>query len=104
MAPELFSTPENMRTTEATDIYSFAMLIYRVVSGSHPFPTDLDETMMIKVAVGERPSKPTAGLFADSRGDELFQLVTEMWRHEPNLRPNIEQVQKQLGDIRSMYI
>jgi serine/threonine protein kinase len=101
MAPELISTPKNIRTTEATDIYSFAMLIYSVASGSHPFPANQDETVMIKVTRGERPAKPEAAFLADSSGGHIFQLVTEIWQHEPNLRPSIEQVQKQLANIRS---
>jgi len=101
LAPEIIKACNNVRTTEASDIYSFGMLIYTVGSRSSAFPTEQSGTVIAKVARGERPEIPNTGLFADCKGDGISDLVEEMWADEPSRRPNIRDVLNRLGTIRS---
>ena len=77
------------------------MLIYSVASGSRPFSAiDRDTTVIRRAAQGERPANPNTGLFATRSGNRIFQLVGDMWHHEPGSRPSINEVLSQLGVIR----
>ena len=81
------------------------MLIYSVASGSRPFSAmNQDTAVMTRVACGERPANPNTGLFATPSGNRIFQLVGDMWHHEPGSRPSINEVLSQLGVIRIEFL
>jgi len=103
LAPEIIKARENVRTTQASDIYSFGRLICRVGSGPPAPPTEQSGAVMVNDTCRGRPDIPNTGLFGDFKGDGISELVKEMLTEEASRRPNIRDVLTRLGDIRSMF-
>jgi serine/threonine protein kinase len=86
-------TPETF--TQQTDVYSYAMTCYEVMTGCEPFEgrswNDYDA-----VLDGERPALP-----ADDTSSMLLDLVRQCWHEDPCQRPLFPAIVQTLRDLES---
>jgi len=104
-APELlpditggdFSNTELCNTT-ATDVYSFALVCYEMLSGNCPFfDIKNDFQFMALVKQGRRPSQPSHSLH-QTRGlnDDMWHLMEACWITEPQRRLSASQITERM--------
>ena len=89
MAPEIVSDP-NARINKKCDVYSYAMVLYELVTCKKPFhdaPTD--HMAMFRAVAGKRPSLPES----DSKyAPFLYRLITACWDADPKARPSFGEI------------
>lgn len=95
--------------TEASDVYSFAMIIVEVpvspfvlsnvptngpkmFTGRPPFYDSTPTTVIIDVLSGCRPERPTD----PNLTDDLWNITNQCWNHDARRRPRIAEVVVQL--------
>ncbi|KAL0947261.1 hypothetical protein HGRIS_013382 [Hohenbuehelia grisea] len=100
LAPELIDGTITSPTI-ATDTYSFAMAILEFLTGAHPY-VNLKRSVTVihdKVVKRKIPARPdVSGL-----SDELWELMTECWKHSPEHRPSMTHVSAQISAIQGKY-
>lgn len=91
MAPESINF---RRFTKSSDIWSFAVLIWEILSyGVKPFEGVKNSVVINKIENGERLALP------EICPPNLFNLLLHCWRYEPSERPNIKQIKNFLYDL-----
>ncbi|CAB4421509.1 unnamed protein product [Rhizophagus irregularis] len=84
MAPEIFQGHEY---TEASDIYSFGMIMWELMTGRRPFWDEIhDLELIIKICDGLRPPIVT------NAPKGYIELMKECWHSDPNKRPTVEAI------------
>ncbi len=84
------------------DVYSFALVMWELVTNKLPFE-DLDQMGLLwKVGVqGERPNLPAP----DSRcPSELIELIKMCWNQDPTKRPQFEEIIKAFEVLENKFI
>ncbi|KAF9643599.1 kinase-like protein [Thelephora ganbajun] len=92
MAPEVLSTEnKNKRVASVddgniADVYSFAMVMFEILTGAIPFASASDEEIVGRVTMRLRPEWPSDN---PSQGlvDALRDQVEACWSHDPEQRP-----------------
>lgn len=110
IAPELWSSllsDNQIRTTCASDSYTFALTIWALVTLQRPFgEATHPEAAVQEAAVGRRPShsdwQGRAHLPPDIQ-NALWTLLNSMWAHDPQERPSLETVEIKLQTILSLF-
>ena len=88
LAPEILSGGEN---TTSSDIYSFAMIVYSIITGEIPFENELNqENLFEKIKNGHRPNINT------KIPQSCQQLIECCWSQDPSARPNIDTILNEL--------
>ncbi|KAG0625084.1 hypothetical protein M758_2G026500 [Ceratodon purpureus] len=77
-----------------SDIYSFAMLCYEIMTGDIPFSTLSPKEAKSKVLSGGRPQLP------DQCPDRLKALIEACWSSEPSKRPGFGDVCAELKHLK----
>lgn len=91
----IYTVPEVLESnvySKASDVYSFALVVYEILSNEKPF-TETDSISLIynKIVVkGERP------LMNDSIPDRFKKLIEQCWSQDPNERPEFSEIVYQL--------
>jgi len=85
-APEIMDMERPV--TEASDVYSFAMVIVEAFTGRAPFYNSTPTTVIVDVLSGCRPERPTD----PNLTDDLWILTEQCWDHNPQRRPRITEV------------
>src|SRR6266542_3499305 len=93
MAPEIL---QGKKYTISSDIYSFSMIMWELMTGRKPFwdrndNTDLD--LIIKICDGLRPPIVT------NAPENYIKLMQECWNSDPNKRPTAFNTYKKLVNI-----
>ena len=83
MAPEVFSSQDY---SLKADIYSFAMIIYEVITGKLPFENVSSYEIPALVCKGQRP------VFPEKLSKGWAKLVASMWVDKPAKRPSMDKV------------
>ncbi|GBB97120.1 hypothetical protein RclHR1_02920005 [Rhizophagus clarus] len=94
--PKMFEKNHQYKLNEKSDIYSMGVLFWELTSCSSPFDyeTRNDHTSLVLGILNglrEKPIKNTNAVFVG--------LYQKCWRHEPNKRPDIHQVNLELKSI-----
>lgn len=92
MAPEVFERTEDDRPyTEKVDVYSFAMVIYTMLAGSHlELNQNFDALRFVNfTCTGGRPDEDG---IPDSAPLLLKQLMRDCWNGDPSARPSFSEV------------
>ncbi|XP_067435247.1 receptor-interacting serine/threonine-protein kinase 3 [Thunnus thynnus] len=87
MPPEAFGI--SYSPTRASDIYSYGILLWSLVTGKQPYPNAMSSIVRFRIPQGDRPSMddirgPAAGL-AGLAG--LIELMQRSWSQKPAERP-----------------
>ncbi len=89
MAPEVFL---GQKYTKASDIYSFGMMMWEVMTGRRPFwDRDHDTDLIIEICDGIRP--PIGVINAP---DGYIELMKECWNPDPFMRPTALGIRNEL--------
>ncbi len=84
MAPEILQGKEY---TTASDIYSFGMIMWELITGRMPFWDQKDDVeFIIKICKGFRPSIIT------NAPKGYIELMQECWNSDPNKRPTANDI------------
>jgi tRNA A-37 threonylcarbamoyl transferase component Bud32/tetratricopeptide (TPR) repeat protein len=84
------------RIGQSTDIFSFGLILYELMTGEHPFAADTPLAMLQGI-VSREPLSPS--VLNRSLSSKLDRLILQMLRKDPSLRPTIEQVQGWLTEL-----
>ncbi|XP_063680545.1 mitogen-activated protein kinase kinase kinase 20-like isoform X2 [Bolinopsis microptera] len=89
--------PEVMRqsiVSEKCDTYSFAMLLWELITGKIPFEGEEDPHIMFGVC--QRKRRP---LIPEGCPEEFANLIKKCWEDEADKRPSIEDINKTIGKM-----
>ena len=90
VAPEVLN---GKQYTSATDIYSFAMIMYEIFTGLPPYHDIAhEEALAVWICQGVRPK------FKIKIPQLLEDLIKRCWDADPTQRPTAEELKKILGD------
>src|SRR4051794_14771910 len=94
--PEIF---QGRKYTKASDIYSFGMIMWELMTGRKPFWNQNHDTdLIIKICDGFRPpivTKATMG---------YIELMQECWHSNPKGRPTASDIHKKIIDMENNEI
>lgn len=100
-APELIQH-DDFRITSETDCYAFGMTIYHLGTSNRPF-SDVPNSnaVMDRVRKGHRPVIPPkpVGNLSEEATLVFWSLVARMWAQEPQDRPQMDYVEKEMSRI-----
>lgn len=94
-------SPTKNNPTKASDVYSFGMTIYEVLTGILPYGGTQDAMLVVRIVGGERPPRPQN---APWLRDEIWMMIEDCWNANREKRWNIDDVHEKLsapspGDI-----
>ncbi|POG80920.1 kinase-like domain-containing protein [Rhizophagus irregularis DAOM 181602=DAOM 197198] len=93
MAPEIF---QGQKYTEASDIYSFGMIMWEFMTGRRPFGDEIhDIELIIKICDGLRPPIVT------NAPEGYIELMKECWHSDPAKRPTAEDIYWKINKMRN---
>ncbi len=103
MAPEvMFEPAEDPIQTKyyplKSDVYSYAMTCYEILSGRVPFQGDPQSTLRQKIRAGLRPSLP------NSLPTCLSSLIECCWDGDVRRRPSFSRISTELRHLRGIYL
>ncbi|RGB29947.1 kinase-like domain-containing protein [Rhizophagus diaphanus] len=94
MAPEIF---QGQKYTEASDIYSYGMIMWEFITSRRPFWNEIhDIELIIKICDGLRPPTVTNA----SKG-YVKLVMKECWHSDPDKRPKAIDLEHKLRNILS---
>lgn len=97
MAPELVVT-EAARYSYASDVYSFSLLLWQIVSIRTPFvECKSGNSLFDKVSSGKRPSLKCI------RNKKIKELIQDGWSCNPYHRPSFSEIKRSLDIIIKEY-
>src|ERR1044071_3506629 len=79
-----------------SDIYGLGVIMWEISSGTPPFHNSQfgnGNQVLLTMAIMVRKTREQP---VSNTPEEYVQLYQQCWEHEPNMRPNIEQVCNQL--------
>uniref|UniRef100_A0A8B9CQS8 receptor protein-tyrosine kinase n=1 Tax=Anser brachyrhynchus TaxID=132585 RepID=A0A8B9CQS8_9AVES len=92
MAPEsIFDKIYNTKS----DVWSYGVLLWEIFSlGASPYPgVQIDEDFCSRLKEGTRMRAP------EQATEEIYQIMMDCWRSNPNERPRFSELVKRLGDL-----
>ena len=99
MSPEAFIQGKNPNSSstkydeQLSDVYSFGMLIFYLMTGMQPWSTTGNQIeMMNKIVRDERPTIP------DIIPQSMKDLIQSCWNPEPSERPNFQEIVNIMSD------
>ena len=106
LAPELLAGAERFRTSTASDVFSLSMTFYSTWARTLPFCESFNEYKVQKhIRKGQRPKRPTTHIGLPAETEQGFwQLIVDMWAHEPSRRPSTDDMQRRLEAIFSLLL
>ena len=91
VAPEIF---QGKKYTKASDIYSFGMIMWELMTGRRPFwDRNHDTYLIIDICDGLRPPIVT------NAPEGYIELMKECWSSDPNKRPTAAELYEKISDI-----
>ncbi|CAB4393259.1 unnamed protein product [Rhizophagus irregularis] len=87
---------KNYKLNKKSDVYSVGVLMWQISSGRRPFYADdvkYDIGLALAIQKGEREN------IIDGTPVEYSRIYTECWKHEPDERPNMQEVVSILESI-----
>ncbi|KAF1795202.1 Protein kinase, ATP binding site [Phytophthora cactorum] len=98
-APEIMKNPNECRFNRETDMYSFGVALWEILTnGAIPFGNvDFDHQVRQLVAAGERPALPPA--YLRRAPPEFIEVMCACWHQRPEKRPSAQDVMLRLGSL-----
>ncbi|XP_058240491.1 receptor-interacting serine/threonine-protein kinase 3 isoform X2 [Hemibagrus wyckioides] len=87
MPPEAFlSTP--YVPNFSSDVYSYGILLWSVITGKQPYPSQISSYLRFRVREGDRPDLTSLDISQADGLSNVIELMKRCWNPEPNMRPN----------------
>lgn len=96
MAPEVI---ENKHYTLKADVYSFGIMVWEICTRKTPYEGMNQQQISMNVTI--KQIRPDRSLIPLETPSGLKELMEYCWDHEPNNRPNFEQITLLLSKILS---
>ena len=104
IGPIKWMAPESIKKkqySKESDVYMFAITMYEILSGIEPYSDNenvknLDVLSLVIKIVHENCRPINENSTKISIPAQLTQLITKSWSHDPNQRPNMNQIYKSL--------
>ena len=99
-APEILLPPEGAtersdEDRQKSDVYSYGIVMYEVLSRKTPFPELTDESQIgVAVVSGRRPSPIPSDI-----PPKLVELMEQCWQHDTARRPNFQTIVRTLRHL-----
>ncbi|KAM9500413.1 receptor-interacting serine/threonine-protein kinase 1 [Clarias gariepinus] len=88
MAPEHLESI-NTRSTEKSDVYSFAIVVWVILTNQEPYANALNQDQICQcVRQGDRPDE---SLIPCDSPKDIISLMKKCWEHEPQKRPRFKE-------------
>ena len=87
MAPELLLNNSDELFCEESDVYSYSILMYEVITREAPFRGLNESQIIYQINQRKRPSPIPA-----ESNSELIELMEHCWAHDVAMRPKFKQV------------
>ncbi|KAG7330552.1 hypothetical protein KOW79_006774 [Hemibagrus wyckioides] len=88
MAPEHLESI-NTRSTEKSDVYSFAIVVWVVLTRQEPYENAISQDQVCQcVRKGDRPDE---SLIPSGSPKEIISLMKKCWDHDPQKRPRFKE-------------
>jgi serine/threonine protein kinase len=94
MSPEMMQPDPATPETTATDVYSFAIIFWELLSGQVPFASLMDAGVVFNVLQG-RQRPPFTPLFTGN----LQMLLATAWDQSPHHRPSFHDIHSRLPQL-----
>ncbi|XP_045497942.1 tyrosine-protein kinase receptor TYRO3-like isoform X2 [Colias croceus] len=96
LAPEAIFTSQY---SSATDVWAFAVLLWEIATfGGFPYSELSNQELPTYLTTGGRLPKPARA------SQRLYQLMTECWSDDPNIRPTFTQIVDRLTVQNQLYV
>jgi serine/threonine protein kinase len=98
VGPLKWMSPESIRNRESskkTDVYSFGITAWEIWNNSEPYP----EMSPIEAAIEVVKNKNFRPSLEEMKCKKLQELLKKVWDFDPDVRPNFEQIIKELQEI-----
>jgi serine/threonine protein kinase len=93
IAPEIF---QGQKYTKTSDIYSFGMIMWELMTGRRPFwDATHDTDLIIRICDGLRPPIVT------NAPEGYIELMQECWHYDPTKRPTVIDIHEKIITIKS---
>ena len=92
LAPEVLRGSEK---TAASDVYSYSMVMFEVITGTQPYSSLEQLQIADKVVSGERPAVTASSVSAGCA--LLVPLMQQCWHQDPTQRPSITSIVDELN-------
>lgn len=96
MAPEVLSTHTY---NEKADIYSFAMILYEMLTLKYPFSGQSVTSIQCQVLTNQRPAFPTS----QDSNQGLIKLIQRCWEQSPDERPSFAEIFTMLASEECLF-
>ncbi|RLN52995.1 hypothetical protein BBJ28_00026843 [Nothophytophthora sp. Chile5] len=99
-APEIMQNPNECRFNRETDMYSFGVALWEILTnGAVPFGNvDFDHQVRQLVAAGDRPTMPSPA-YLRRAPPEFVEVMCACWHQRPGKRPTAQDVMMRLGSL-----
>ena len=101
MAPEIFKGHEH---TQASDVYSFGIVLYEILSHSLPYENLSAEAVPFVVQSGKRPTDYVPLPHTNEQLLELAEVMKSCWAQNPHDRPTFGSVMASISVIAAAYV
>ncbi|KAM8850508.1 receptor-interacting serine/threonine-protein kinase 1 [Spinachia spinachia] len=88
MAPEHLQSV-NTASTEKSDVYSFAIVVWGILSGQEPYANARSEEQISQCV--QKRERPDESLIPEDTLPEMIQLMKRCWQHNPLQRPTFKE-------------
>ncbi|XP_072283840.1 ankyrin repeat and protein kinase domain-containing protein 1-like isoform X2 [Pyxicephalus adspersus] len=103
MPPEALVSDE-FKPTKEFDVYSFAILIWSVLSGKVPYYGINENLIIYHVPNGIRPERKFVDCWkTEKMVPEAIKIMEQCWHNNPKLRPCFAECMEQLEKMRKAY-
>lgn len=86
MPPEALQSV-NYKASKATDVYSYGVLLWSLVTGKEPYEGALSSLVRFRIPQGDRPDLASIDHHGVKGLEDMVKLMTECWHQDPSRRP-----------------